>query len=497
MKIDYLGHSEFLVTIKNKSGEDIKILSDSWLSDFVVGDMMARNPRIKIDYNKLQNIDAIFLSHSHLDHIDPYTLIEIFEKLEKKPDILLAETLAFLVPLFIKYLHNPNIIILKNKETIRYKGLEITGLIYKNNFLTNEDDVMTLFVANNDEIIYSDVDTEPGDNFETTEFMYNKFFEKNYKQIVYLATRNELEGNLKLVDAKNVKERQKIDSEYRAFRKEEITREYEKFNEEEINSFYSVPNLTKIFIGQGIVFPREINDEIFCLNTMKLEYVKTLEENAAKKAGYKVAFSYFKGGQSYVIENNIVKNTGDIDYLTVNEYIDVKQDLNLDFYRKIKFSPLKNEKRDIKEQKEIILDLINNRFFPYALANLEMPLKDIILESPERKYVIKVRYGTSEDYENIYYVFDFGKLKFEIENTDNDYFNEDYWANDLHDFYNGTQELYTNFLHKLDEKKGYRLWTYLGSNFLNNDILYRKYNLHFERAKNKESINEYVLSFYK
>ena len=69
---------------------------------------MARNPRIKLDYTKLQNIDAIFLSHSHLDHIDPYTLIDLFEKLENKPDIFLAETLAFLVPLFVKFL-NKNI----------------------------------------------------------------------------------------------------------------------------------------------------------------------------------------------------------------------------------------------------------------------------------------------------------------------------------------------------------------------------------------------------
>jgi len=158
---------------------------------------------------------------------------------------------------------------------------------------------------------------------------------------------------------------------------------------------------------------------------------------------------------------------------------------------------LVNESRDIKKQKEIILDLINNRFFPYALANLEMPLKDIILESEEKKYSIKVRYWTKENFETIYYVFDFGKLKFEKENLKNDYFNEDYWANDLEDFYNWTQELYSNFLHKLDENKGYRLWTYLGSNFLNNDLLYKKFDFHFARAKNKESINEYVLNFYK
>ncbi|MDF1682818.1 MAG: hypothetical protein P1U46_03780 [Patescibacteria group bacterium] len=79
----------------------------------------------------------------------------------------------------------------------------------------------------------------------------------------------------------------------------------------------------------------------------------------------------------------------------------------MDYYRKIKFSPQRNEKRDVKEQKEKILDIINNRFFPYALANLEIPLKDAIIESPEKKYNIKVRYGTKENFEDIYYSFDF------------------------------------------------------------------------------------------
>ena len=230
---------------------------------------------------------------------------------------------------------------------------------------------------------------------------------------------------------------------------------------------------------------------------MKLEYVKTLEEKYAKKAWYKINFSHFTWWQSYEIIDSNVNHIWNIDYLSVNEYINIAQNLNLDFYRKLNFSPLRNEIRDIKEQKEIILNIINNRFFPYALANLEMPLKDIILESPEKKYSIKVRYGTKENFETIYYVFDFGKLKFETENLENDYFNEDYWANDLEDFYNWTQELYSNFLHKLDESKTYRLWTFLWANFLNNDLLYKKFDFHFWLAKNKESINEYVLNFYK
>lgn len=497
MQIDYLGHSEFMIHIQNNQQQTIRILSDSWLSDFVAGDMMARNPRIELNYSKLENIDAIFLSHSHMDHIDPYTLINIFDNLEHKPDLLLSETLLFLVPLFHKYLKKPNIIVIENEKTTQYKWLHITGLLYKNSFITNEDDVMTLFIENQDEIMYTDVDTEPGENYEAIEYIYNKLSAKNYSQIIYLATRNELEGNLKLLDAKNTKERQKIDSEYKAKRKEEILREYQKFQYEEINSFYEIPNFNKIFIGQWIVFPKEISSEIFSVNTMKLDYIQLLEEKASKKEGYNVNFWYLTGWNSYLIENNNISELWKITYLNKSDFINQTQDFWVDYYRKLSFAPQRNETRDILNQKNIILDLINNRFFPYALANLEMPLKDIILSNPEKKYAIKVRYGTKENFENIYYVYDFWKCNFQEETIKNDFFNEDYWANDLEDFYNGTQELYSNFLHKLDATKGYRLWTYLGTNFLNNDLVYKKFDFHFQKAQNKESINDYVLNFYK
>jgi len=65
--------------------------------------------------------------------------------------------------------------------------------LYKNNFITNEDDVMTLFIENDEEILYTDVDTEPGSNFEALEFIYAKFTSKKFKNVVYMATRNELE----------------------------------------------------------------------------------------------------------------------------------------------------------------------------------------------------------------------------------------------------------------------------------------------------------------
>lgn len=59
---------------------------------------------------------------------------------------------------------------------------------------------------------------------------------------------------------------------------------------------------------------------------------------------------------------------------------------------------------------------------------------------------------------------------------------ESYHLGDLLDALDGRQDLYTNFWHQLDPKKVYRLWTCIGANLMNHDIVYKKYALHFEAA---------------
>jgi L-ascorbate metabolism protein UlaG (beta-lactamase superfamily) len=82
--------------------------------------MMARYPKIEIDFEQMQ-VDAIFLSHSHSDHLDPYTLIKIYEIQKPRPLLLIPETLLFLVPLFEKHLPKQKIQILKSGHTFNLK----------------------------------------------------------------------------------------------------------------------------------------------------------------------------------------------------------------------------------------------------------------------------------------------------------------------------------------------------------------------------------------
>lgn len=74
---------------------------------------------------------------------------------------------------------------------------------------------------------------------------------------------------------------------------------------------------------------------------------------------------------------------------------------------------------------------------------------------------------------------------------------ETYFANDLTDFLDGTIELYSNFLQELDPEKSYRLWTTLGSTFLNHDIVQKKYQYHFNNAKNSLSARSLVMDMFR
>jgi len=68
------------------------------------------------------------------------------------------------------------------------------------------------------------------------------------------------------------------------------------------------------------------------------------------------------------------------------------------------------------------------------MANSEDNLKNAILHSKNHKYVVKIRYGNSNEYFERNYFYSFGSIKFEEERGKHEGFNEDYWANDLEDF---------------------------------------------------------------
>lgn len=495
MKIHYLWHSEFLVEIKNSDWKTIKILSDAWLSNYAFGDMMARYPKIEIDYEKLE-VDAIFLSHSHCDHLDPYTLAKIYENLKPRPLLLIPETLLFLVPLFEKHLPKQKIHILKSGQTFNLDWIDITWIIFENDYLTNEDDVMTLAISNEEELIYTDVDTVPPENDESINLLYDLFTHKNFKQALYISTRNELPGNFKIIEAKSIEERKMILKQYLEQRIEEIEYNYFRFEEDfmQCSDIQELPYFMKAVIGQWIVAP---NPEFLKLRILKLDEEAKLEKNASKKYGRNFPITHFEAWKTYNIEWRKFEIIWNIPFLKSIEIPNPETNLDLDLWKVDKSGPMDERKWNYKAQEQKILEMLNNKFLPYRMANSEDNLKNAIINSKNHKYVVKIRYGNSQEYFERNYFYSFWSIRFEEERGKHEDYNEDYWANDLEDFLDWTQELYSNFWHKLNPKKTYRVWTMLWANFINNDILYKKFALHFKRASLWKNVDSYVEKYIK
>lgn len=498
MKIDYLWHSEFLMELENKNSQKVRILCDAWLSDYACWDMMWRNPTFKIDYNTIWKIDAVFLSHSHTDHVDPYTLIDLYKKLDHKPVLLIPETIEFLVPLFEKYLQNPEIIILKNKQEIEFSWIKILWFVFDTNFITNEDDVMWLFVYNETEILFNEVDLVPPELEEVHEYMFKIFTRHNFQQRVYIATRNELEWNLQILDVEPNK-RKSYAKEYKKRRSEEIEFDYMKHIEEyvEYPDIFSLPNMNKIFIGQWITYPKSLNPDFLKFQVMTLSEEVEIEKRFSIMYGKNLHIDFLEASKSFIINNNSIKYNWDIPYLNDIDFCKQQNDFWLNITRNTLKEPMNNDSRNNSEIEDKVFNIINNRFLPYRFANKQDCIKSVILHSQDRNYNILVKFGTSQDYTNVVFQYNFSQTKFIKTSYVNQKIDEEYWGNDLDDYLEWKQELYSNFHHTLDSKKAYRLWTCLWSNYINNDLLYNKYAYHFEQANNGKTSWDFVLPVYK
>lgn len=134
----------------------------------------------------------------------------------------------------------------------------------------------------------------------------------------------------------------------------------------------------------------------------------------------------------------------------------------------------------MSQAKTQILEALNQKFLPYWSASPIANLRDSLIKN-DGLYRIRLRI-TGE--ESILFMYSLGELGFiEVSEAGTvSKVDEEYWMDDVLDFLDGKQELYSNFWHTLDAKKVYRLWICLGANFMNHDLVLKKYRLHFERA---------------
>jgi len=479
---------------------------------------MQRNPIINIDYEKLENIDAVFISHSHMDHLDPYALIQIFSKLKDKPLLLLPETLED-----FEYLLKSNlgceVKILKNKETFEFKWINIQWIIFPDFMNTNEADVMTLAVWNDEEIVFSEIDMVPVDSEEWIAYIYNLFTQKDFKTRLYLSTRNELEWNLTIIDLLP-EQREEFAQEYKETRVWEIYQHYNNvfaLEEEWVSAnLYVLPGFVKWFVGQWIIFPaKEFGCDALKLQIMSLEENAKLEKSISEDFG--LDFPAYALNQveetwkcekkwlwRYIFENGDLQKVEKIPYLEWT-YYKQKQDLNCDCKRELKNKPILPINWEFKKDnvnidwviKDFILDYVNNKFLPYQLWRMDANLKNLTLET-NGEYIININsYENKKIINKWHYKFTLWHPYFVYNEGKAENYNETYFIEDLYNFTQWKIELYSNFWQYLEEGTNIYLWECLWANFLNNNIVYSKFRIHFELAKKWINPEKFVLEIIK
>lgn len=308
MKITSLGHTECLVEFPLKNGDTWRLLIDSWLSDYSVADCMERAPQVKIDWETFPKIDVVYISHSHMDHLDPYFLTELYT--HQSPLLLLAETLAYLIPTLKEFLpETTKIETLKHAKTRTFmEEIEVTGILFVEDRISNEDDVMTFFVAHGNQAAFFEIDTVPPMIYEEQQKIVDLFQSRPFKSRVYVHSSNELEGNLKLFDYPTPKKRNAWMQEYLTARKEEILEEYTTMMEHELplTEIWNSPGYRSIFIGQGLQYPHKLSGALAGNKFFGLEEVTQMFKKIAAKFKITTPFQALIGGGTLDVHNGII-----------------------------------------------------------------------------------------------------------------------------------------------------------------------------------------------
>ena len=504
MRIHSLGHTECLIEIPTPE-KTVHILLDAWLSAYSVADLMERTPRISIDWATFPRIDLVYISHAHLDHLDPYFLSVLYS--QQSPILLIAETISYVIPTLKTFLPNAQIEVLKPSIPYSFQGAKLTGLTFANDELTNEEDVMSLFVEHGDTALYFEIDTIPPEDPEEQKKLHALFTKKPYKHRLYVASRNELEGNLSILDLPPAK-RKSYEKQYRSTRKEWMEWQYAKFEswEAEYRDIRDLSGFSLACIGQGMCFPTSVSAELASTRILPLDEIAEIERSIARRYRKKFDIFALSTGKMLDLQSEKIlfapssllqkdstgwtKNTMRYSPLPASSI-----DHAISFERAD--SPLSKDVRDRNTQESSILDALNTKFLPTKLADTFDHLKNIVLKNPDHAYRIEVRFWTQAPFESRFYIWNFWQSTFLREFPEEQKrVDERYFANDLDDFLSGKQELYCNFLHRLDPKMSYRLWTVLGNTFLNNDLVIQKLTHHFMRIKNGADDASFVLEFY-
>jgi len=495
MKILSLGHSSFLLAMRpSPDAEPVRILADPWLSDFSVGDLMGRYPRVRFHPGDLPEVHAVYLSHGHTDHLDPESLLRLHRDLPGRPALLLPESIEFLLPLLTRHLPNWRPLVLRALETVELRGLALTGYFNPAPGVTNEDDVMLLHARSPEERFLSECDAmlplaDPDVEAEIAELLLGG----DPRTACFLTTRNELDVTMSVLAARDPEDRSRRVAASHDATGAEILDLYAAGE----GGLWSDPRLVRIVGGQGLCYPQALDpDRNRVLFPIRIEDRVRLERQIARSCDCRHRIEELRAGEWHIVGPGGELSREKADFL---ELLDREADRVFEPERRLfddfPVAPLRRDRRDRAEREDRILALLNDRFRPYLLSNVALPARDLFGREGGG-YRIRVLYGTTgSSTEEADYRIGFDVLAFEEVPVEGEP-DEVLWANDLLDFLDGKCDEFSLFCRRSPGGWSQLLWRSLGLPFPNRDIVEKKVALHFERVAGGETNRDWVLPFY-
>ena len=495
MKLQALGHSCFIAEMDRIDGGRFRLLADPWLDDHVIGDVGGRFPRVRADWSELGPVDVVWISHAHTDHLCPYSLIKLHEELSPAPQLLLPISLAYLREIFTEYLPDWPITFIEQEVPLNLGGIEAQAFFNLAAEGSNEDDCMILLLSNGREALLSEADALlPNEDPEVRDLVAQILGEAGPEQRVFLTTRNELEASMASIDAQTHHERMEAVAQQRE--QLAIHAESQMAANGSENCAWTTPGTVRLIIGQGIGMPHEIpeawNQVMFPLS---LADRARFEQETAHREGMPVTVSAVQAGEALTIEGGKIAQRDAVAGLQLlDTEADRAFDGDSDLVANFPVAPLREGSRDTAAQHEAIIEALNQRYLPFLVGQRQPPVEHR-LSSQHGEFRIRIRYGDSREWKPRDYVATFAQLQFceaEVDAVPT----EEYWANDLDDYFQGTADDFTTFCRTFPGGIHHQFWDCLGMPFLNNDLVEKKIRHHFEQAKAGKSAADYVLPLW-
>ena len=482
--------------VHEDTGESTQILVDPWLSDHATGDAMGRFPRLRFAFSELDRIDAVYLSHAHCDHLDPYTLTRLWQELASPPVLLLPVSLSFLIPVFEEYLKSPEIRVLEGHQPTEFRGLELLGFFDVGYEVTNEEDVMVLVITNGAERVLVEADARLAlelPNFR--QYISMQMRAPGIKSAVYLTTENELTGTMESRNCTTLEQREAVRQSALSEMWESVSHLYTPVDEP--MDLWQSPNLLRLVHGQGLTAPHELDARWQrVLFPVRIEDRVQAERMVAEQSGCQHRIDSLTLGHIHTVKEGQIETREALPALVMLDR-EEDRDFNsaLPFFIPLPRAPLRRNHRDMTAQRARILTLLNDRFLPY-LHGLRQPPVLHLLAAYDGSYRIRVHFGHVEDASVRDYILSYDTPLFTENSASEEVAQEAYWANDIDDFLDGRCDEFSPFCRDQFHVEHMRLWECLATPLMHSDLVIKKVRLHFERARQGLCPGSWVMAMY-